>query len=194
MARPINAKLIKRVCDAAMSLMTDQGYEQTSVAEIAEKAGVSAGYMYRHFRSKDELAQTIYDRKMKAFLGQILSSIRSCESVEEVISEVVDLTYEIATNEKEVFKFLFMMMHEHTFLQPEDHIIGTRIICKRIFHLGMKTGEISLEADAESIFFVIFSMPFKFFEGRLKKIFSEKKIGPTDLAKLKRMCLKALRA
>ena len=40
---------------AAFELFARQGYEQTTVAQIAEAAGVTEMTFYRHFGSKDQL-------------------------------------------------------------------------------------------------------------------------------------------
>jgi AcrR family transcriptional regulator len=41
--------------EAALQLFTDQGYDKTDVAAIAERAGVSRRTFFRHFRSKSEV-------------------------------------------------------------------------------------------------------------------------------------------
>ncbi len=40
---------------AALDLFAEHGYEQTSIGEIAARAGVSAGTLYQHFRSKRQV-------------------------------------------------------------------------------------------------------------------------------------------
>src|SRR3954452_1521203 len=44
-----------RLREAAMELYVAQGYEQTTVAEIAERAGVTARTFFRHFADKREV-------------------------------------------------------------------------------------------------------------------------------------------
>jgi AcrR family transcriptional regulator len=45
----------RRLLGAALELFAHQGYEQTTVAEIAHAAGVTEMTFYRHFGSKDQL-------------------------------------------------------------------------------------------------------------------------------------------
>src|SRR5215467_11285087 len=50
------------VYDAAISLFDRQGFEKTTVDEIAEAAGISRRSFFRYFASKDDLlADTIVD-------------------------------------------------------------------------------------------------------------------------------------
>ena len=44
-----------RLREAAMALYTEQGFERTTVAEIADRAGVTARTFFRHFADKREV-------------------------------------------------------------------------------------------------------------------------------------------
>jgi AcrR family transcriptional regulator len=45
-----------RIQEIALELFTEQGYEATSLREIAERLGVTKAALYYHFKSKDEIA------------------------------------------------------------------------------------------------------------------------------------------
>lgn len=53
--------------DAALSCYAERGYDGTRIRHIAERAEVSEGALYRHFRSKEELAQRLYGQSMGAY-------------------------------------------------------------------------------------------------------------------------------
>jgi AcrR family transcriptional regulator len=44
-----------RIQETALKLFTDQGYEATSLREIAEALGVTKAALYYHFRTKDDI-------------------------------------------------------------------------------------------------------------------------------------------
>ena len=48
-----------RIMDAAFNLIAKNGYESTSIAMIAKKAGVSKGLLYNYFTSKEELVKAL---------------------------------------------------------------------------------------------------------------------------------------
>jgi AcrR family transcriptional regulator len=50
----------ERLLDAARAVIEDGGYAAASVAAIAERAGVAAGTLYRHFASKEELFVEVF--------------------------------------------------------------------------------------------------------------------------------------
>jgi AcrR family transcriptional regulator len=68
------AAMTKRdaICDAALTLFAEKGFEATTTREIAEQAGAAEGTLYRHFDGKADLAQSLY-RRCTTQLKEILS-------------------------------------------------------------------------------------------------------------------------
>lgn len=56
-----------RILDAARRRFIHYGYNKTSVAEIAQEAGVSKGAVYLHFSSKDDLLHRLLRREMMRY-------------------------------------------------------------------------------------------------------------------------------
>src|SRR5438045_372258 len=50
----------QHILDIALSLFTQQGYEATTMREIASAAGCSLGLTYRYFARKEELILAVY--------------------------------------------------------------------------------------------------------------------------------------
>ena len=50
-----------QVLDAALALFSHQGFRATSTREIAERAGVSTGTVYHHFKDKETIFRELLD-------------------------------------------------------------------------------------------------------------------------------------
>ncbi|RCG26786.1 TetR/AcrR family transcriptional regulator [Sphaerisporangium album] len=48
-----------RIQEIALKLFTEQGYEATSLREIAEELGVTKAALYYHFRTKDDIVASL---------------------------------------------------------------------------------------------------------------------------------------
>ncbi|GAA4903720.1 TetR family transcriptional regulator [Stackebrandtia albiflava] len=59
MREPGNTR--ERIQQVAMDLFTEQGYEQTSLREIAERLGVTKAALYYHFKTKEEIAASFFE-------------------------------------------------------------------------------------------------------------------------------------
>jgi AcrR family transcriptional regulator len=55
----IRAQSRQRIIDAAFELMAKNGYEATSISDIARKANISKGLLYNYFSSKEEVLKTL---------------------------------------------------------------------------------------------------------------------------------------
>ncbi len=51
-----------RLLDAAEALVSEKGFDQTAIADIVRRAGVSVGGFYRRFQDKDGLLQALHER------------------------------------------------------------------------------------------------------------------------------------
>lgn len=51
----------QRLYDIAIALITRQGYETTTLRDVAKEAGVSVGLLYRYFPSKRAVVLELYD-------------------------------------------------------------------------------------------------------------------------------------
>lgn len=58
----------REIMDAALELFVERGFHGTTVPEIATRAGVGLGTIYRYFESKDQLVNELY-RTWKSELG-----------------------------------------------------------------------------------------------------------------------------
>ncbi len=58
-------RTLDRILDAAEALVADKGFEDTSVAEVARRAGSSVGAFYARFRDKDGLLYALYERYLE---------------------------------------------------------------------------------------------------------------------------------
>ena len=64
------------ILEAAAGLYAELGYAGTTMQAIAERAGFSVGYLYRHFESKLAIATALVDREI-AFFDQISEEIEA---------------------------------------------------------------------------------------------------------------------
>jgi AcrR family transcriptional regulator len=86
----------QRISAAARELFASQGYQQTTVEAIAERAGVGRRTFFRHFRSKDEVILPDHDRVVEAMERRFadtydLSPVRGlCQGVRVVFRSYVD--------------------------------------------------------------------------------------------------------
>jgi AcrR family transcriptional regulator len=81
-----------RILDVARELFTDQGYEGTSLRQIADRLGFTKAALYYHFQSKDQLLEALL-QPFSEMADELLSRLEATATVEEwgeVLCTVVD--------------------------------------------------------------------------------------------------------
>ena len=81
----------ERIQQVAMELFTEQGYDKTSLREIAERLEVSKAALYYHFNSKEEILRSITEALVGA-VNELIewgeSQPRSIESRKEFLRRI----------------------------------------------------------------------------------------------------------
>ena len=62
----------QRLYDVAIRLIAERGYEATTLRDIAERAGVSVGLLYRYFPSKRAVVLALYDELSREYAEQVV--------------------------------------------------------------------------------------------------------------------------
>jgi AcrR family transcriptional regulator len=83
----------QRILDVALDLFTEQGYDGTSLREIAEQLGVTKAALYYHFESKEDILLALHMR-MHEFGKDALDSVgdgpMTLEHWGQLLDQVVD--------------------------------------------------------------------------------------------------------
>lgn len=105
-----------QLLDSAEQLFAKKGYADTTVADIAEAAGVAKGTFYLYFPSKEQcvialgerLARGMADRFI-AILDPVLEQMGSGEAppLEEVVTSLIDESFSYAVEHADAFRNLF---------------------------------------------------------------------------------------
>jgi len=57
------ARTRARLLDAALALTREQGFERTTLQDVAERAGMTTGAIYGNFRNRDDLFMALAERQ-----------------------------------------------------------------------------------------------------------------------------------
>lgn len=67
----------ERVLDVMADLVIRQGYDKTSIREIAEEAGLGRGLIYVLFRNKDDILDALIRRELLAYITAWMEQIEA---------------------------------------------------------------------------------------------------------------------
>src|SRR6266480_31825 len=95
----------ERIQAIALELFAEQGYEKTSLREIAERLGVTKAALYYHFKSKEDIVRSFvedYRAELDTVIAWGASQPPSPESRAEILARYAD----IVSRRLEVIRFM----------------------------------------------------------------------------------------
>lgn len=72
MAQVLKEEVRSRITSAGLSVFADRGFARATMADIAAEAGISAGNVYRYFRSKDDLLREVVPAELARRLSALV--------------------------------------------------------------------------------------------------------------------------
>lgn len=92
-----------RILRAATSLMTEKGIKETTLKDIAQKAGISKGTLYYYYSAKEDIIYDIANKNLKQVtdgLMVMLDDADSNVSAEEIIKSLFENILDAQTRGK----------------------------------------------------------------------------------------------
>jgi AcrR family transcriptional regulator len=74
-ATPKGERRREKILDAALGLFSERGYHATSIADIADRAGIAKSVIYDHFSSKSNLHKALLETEARALLTHVAASM-----------------------------------------------------------------------------------------------------------------------
>ncbi|HVA81302.1 MAG TPA: TetR/AcrR family transcriptional regulator [Candidatus Binataceae bacterium] len=87
--RPATPFLRERILESASILFAEREFDRVLVDEVAARARVGKGSVYRRFGSKEELYVAVVIAGFHELQGQILAALRQAQSTREKIATIV---------------------------------------------------------------------------------------------------------
>lgn len=126
--RPDSKSQIKK---AALDLFMRKGIKATTTKEIARRAGIAEGTIYRHFRSKNDIASGLFLIYMTMFKDTLSEAGEKFKEPTESIMAIINAFFYFARNDPKAYNYIMAGHYSelpkmtHNFLKPKDVFVNT---------------------------------------------------------------------
>lgn len=125
---------------ASLKLFSEQGYDRISVRDIAKVAGVSEAALYKHFKSKEEMALYIFKKIITEYTTQVaLIAEKEMDPVQR-LCQVQKYTYQIYHRDPESIRFV--LLSQYQFWDRVEDEVKPHFLLRRLLEEGMEKGHI----------------------------------------------------
>lgn len=103
MAKKMDMTKLDRIREASVEIISEHGILNSSVASIAERAGVSVGYLYRHYPGKVDLINDLLEDALRTITDRIYALADETNDIRENRARIVEFIIEsAATNRRNI--------------------------------------------------------------------------------------------
>jgi AcrR family transcriptional regulator len=156
-----SARSRKALIEAATTLFAERGYRETSVQAIGERAGVSRGSIFWHFRSKEGLLWAVVARAFETWESEVLVPDVGDATGIEAMRRALAAHRRFLTEEAEALRLFYVLIFEALGPRPdlaqEFAKLHTRLREMTVgwIQKAIDAGEMRDDVDASAVVIVI---------------------------------------
>lgn len=113
------------ILEAALELFAERGFHGTAMPELAEKAGVGAGTIYRYFEGKEALVNVLYQENKRHLLHALVDGFPFTAPAREQFHALWERLFRFAIERPKALKFL-ELQHHAEYLDAESRVLEAR--------------------------------------------------------------------
>ena len=141
----------ERILQTAESLLNSSSYDELSITEICEKAGISKGGFYHHFPSKDQLIALLIGRQMQEHVYTHVEPLLGTKDALSLLKIYFETGLDYLENTpKDTLARCWLAMSHHEELASSDLSLLSYQLLQNIITQGIEEG--SLRKDIDPLF------------------------------------------
>lgn len=157
-------KLESKIFDAAVSIISEEGFSQLSIRKIASKIGYAPGTIYNYYKNKDEILDHIYYTVYLEVVEEIQSTLavsRNLPENEQLRMSSLIFIYTL-TKYPEKFKVVMLRTKEEAEAVPTDDDRQGIEILQKLISDGKEKGMFKAATDVSAELVMVALMGFVF--------------------------------
>ena len=153
----------QKIIETAAIIFNQNGYVGTSIDDIVKSTGIHKGGIYKHFKSKNEIAVAAFDYSLGLIVETAIDRVGKEETAVDRLLALVNTFKGFSTEPICVGGCPVLNMvvesgdtHPGLRLDVQKAINGVRALIGSIIELGIRQGQIVANTDIEQVSTIIF--------------------------------------
>ncbi|HBV88538.1 MAG TPA: TetR/AcrR family transcriptional regulator [Desulfosporosinus sp.] len=139
----------QKICKAAMDLFQSQGFNDTTMEQIAEEADVARKTLYNHFPVKEAIVDEHVRGLSRGFAEESLKTLQELPDTKSRLLVILDRLYEWVEISPELTGICLGYRLKNAYQGEGYKSGGSQSLISEIIRLGQEAGEIRQDIQAE---------------------------------------------
>jgi AcrR family transcriptional regulator len=145
----------EQIVTAALKLFCENGFQQTSTANISRAAGVATGTLFLYFKSKDELINALYKECKGQMAESFTKDLPVNEGTHAILKHIWQHAIEWGLKNRDAFQFVHMCKASPLITNTtKEEVLSSHEFALKLLNDAFKKGE--LTRMDEGMFFTLF--------------------------------------
>jgi TetR/AcrR family fatty acid metabolism transcriptional regulator len=145
-----NKPKFKKIIDAAVIVIAENGYHAAQVSKIAKTAGVADGTIYLYFKNKEDILVSLFEEKMGMYVENLQNKISTIPSAAEKLYTLVEMHFTNLASDRHfaiVTQLELRQSNKELRVRINEVLKGYLAQIDHIVKSGMESGEFNPELD-----------------------------------------------
>lgn len=162
MPKKTDISKIDRIRSAAVEIIGSCGPSGCSVAEIAKLAGVSAGYLYRHYPGKEQLIEDVFGMMFEAINQKISEQIAEHRDTARIVESVVRYVLGLRYTDPSKIKFLIVLTHDLSIKFSDSLLARIDALAEELIGIARQDDRIRAGVTRQDLYFAMVGVPMQY--------------------------------
>ena len=129
------------IARTALRLFVEKGITETRIRDIAAAAQIAEGTLYRHYKSKEELAWDLFITNLRIFTRALDEVQKKEQTLRKKLDAMIHYFCRRFDEDWVMFSYLLLSQHGHSKTIPPEMRKPVDVL-REVIGQGMETGEI----------------------------------------------------
>lgn len=132
----------QRLEHAALTVFVERGIDGATTKEIAQRAGMAEGNLYRHYPSKEDLAFAVFSSHLSLVVAALDAERVAGGDTRAILGRLLHRFRELFEGDPDVYAFIVIAHHSLTARTPREVRTPTDVVAD-VLLAGQRRGEIA---------------------------------------------------
>lgn len=184
---------IEKIREATLKVVSTKGQNGASVAAIAAEAGVSVGYLYRYYKSKNELIDDLYETMVGSVADALEEAMRGDLSMEQLSDEYFRSLYRICTDQPDRMRFMILLQNDPSYDSGGEGQKRLRKLCNMLYIRCRESNDFRPTLTVDDLYMAMAVIPVQYMAQILRRFFVSDTSAAYVVNKIQELALGAIR-